>query len=455
MQRYALALFVICVVAVYAILELRPDPAVELEAELSRMAPEQALARLDALDSDTVFTENLRLMHARLAAAAGDLATAEAAYRDVVEAGGPTSEVLDELAHVAALAGDLAGAAVSKARAEALNPDDERRQTLGYWYRLLGDDAGEVSLLSATEPRRLTAFERERLAALHLAAGNVEAYRDMLAAMSDSGGDDALTARRQLLELSIEAGDPDAALTQALDWSAAAPEDRDGLEASLKTLVGRGALDQAVALATRSIEANPEIGSVPVMVFIGTGHGGIGRRIQALWLAADAGLDDEDWQALIRVAEQSGDLAALRLALARGEARPGAAGGETDDAQPPADAFLQFLRYQGVRALLPYRGAMTREIFEDGPLIGAAWHGWHRQPEETYGYLLAAAEGPLTDWDRAIWMSVADDLRGTPLYRELLAGAPEDAGLRDLLGRGVRSPVPMNSPAGKSAATGD
>lgn len=450
MQRYTFALVVVCVFAIFAVFLLKPDPATKLEAELARMAPDEALAQLDALKGDIAFTENLQLMHARLAASAGNFETAQTAYGQVIDMGGPTSQMLDELAEVAVLAGDLGGAVNYKAQAQALSPNAERRQTLGYWYRLLGDDVRETELLSATVPRRLTTFERERLAELYLDAGNVDAYRKLLTAISESNDKDAPLARRQLLELNIEAGEPDVALQQALDWLTAAPHDGDGLEVSLKTFVGRGALDAAVELAIRANEINAELGAVTATVFIGTGHGGVGRRMLALWLASDPALDNKDWQVLIRIIGQTGDLSALRRALARG-----GSGGGSNDVPAPAAAFLQILRYQGARALSPYQSMMTSKIFEDVPLVGAAWYGWRRQPQETYAYLLAAAAGPLTDWDRAIWMLVASDLRGTPFYRELLAGAPDDAGLRELLHRGIRPPVPIPSRVGQSAPTSD
>ncbi|TNC74975.1 hypothetical protein [Rubellimicrobium roseum] len=453
MQRYAFALFAICAVAVYAILVLRPDPAVEFEAELSGMEPAEALARLEARDGRVDLTENLRLLQARLATAAGDLDAARAAYEEIIATGSPTARLFDELADVAALSGDLAAAAAFKARAQDMEPQADRRQALGYWYRLLGDEAEETRLLVATAPERLTDFERERLAALLLARGETDAYRDLHMAISETGGEGALAARRRLLELGIDAGRPDEALELALGWFRMEPHRKEGLDASLRTLVGRGALDQAVRLATVAVGTDPEIGPVPVTAFIDTGHGGIGRRLQALWLAGDAGLDGQDWQALVRVAERTGDLTGLREALARASHRR-SPDGIAADAPPPATVFLQFLRYQGARALLPYQGAMTSQTFEGAPLVGAAWYGWLRQPTATYDYLLAAAEGPLTDWDRAIWMSVASDLRGTPFFRSLLAGAPRDAGLRELLSRDVRSPVATDARAESSAPTG-
>jgi hypothetical protein len=170
------------------------------------------------------------------------------------------------------------------------------------------------------------------------------------------------------------------------------------------------------------------------------------------WLARDGSLDAEDWDALVRVAEQSGDLTGLRTAIARAAVGPFDGQG---DAPPPATAFLQFLRYQGARALIPYESTMTSETFEEVPLIGAAWHGWLRQPKESFDYLLAAANGPLTDWDRAIWMLIAYDLRSTTFYRDLLAGAPADAGLRDLLSLSIRSPMPTPPLGEQSAPTGD
>jgi hypothetical protein len=82
------------------------------------------------------------------------------------------------------------------------------------------------------------------------------------------------------------------------------------------------------------------------------------------------------------------------------------------------------------------------------PLIGAAWFGWQRRPQLTYDYLVGASARPLTDWDRSIWMSIANDLRGTPFYRSLLAGVPSDTGIQLLLRSSVLSPVTTSDASG-------
>ena len=438
MHRYVLALAVICLLAIGAVVLLRPDPAVELEAALARLEPDAALDRLAEVERRMELTENLRLVQARLALAAGELGTARAAYETLLTSDGDNLQVLDELSELAVIEGQLGEAAALQSRVQALAPNPERRQMLGYWYRLLAESDREIALLEATPPRRLTVPERARLAELYFAAGEIEACREMLFVLSEAGGEDGLRARRQLIELSIEGGDTPAALALALAWNEADPGDAAALEASLTTLVGRGATAEAARLAETAVVAEPGIGAVPARVFLSSGHGALGRQMLQRWLASDPVLDAEDWQLLVQIAERSGEVSALRHALARSEPQ---------DAPPPADLFLQFLRYQGPRALLPFERAMNAETFAALPLLGAAWSSWHRRMPQTYGYLLAATEAPLTDWDREIWMSIAQDLRGTPFYRDLLAGASHDAGIAARLRDSILTPVPTTSPA--------
>ena len=442
MHRYVLALAVICLLAIGAVVLLRPDPAVELEAALARLEPDAALDRLAEVERRMELTENLRLAQARLALAAGELGTARAAYETLLASDGDNLQVLDELSELAVIEGQLGEAAALQSRVQALAPNPERRQMLGYWYRLLAEPDREIALLESTPPRRLTVPERARLAELYFAAGEIEACREMLFVLSEAGGEDGLRARRQLIELSIEGGDTPAALALALAWNEADPGDGAALEASLTTLVGRGATAEAARLAETAVVAEPGIGAVPARVFLSSGHGALGRQMLQRWLASDPVLDAEDWQSLVQIAERSGEVSALRHALARSEPQ---------DAPPPADLFLQFLRYQGPRALLPFERAMNAETFAALPLLGAAWSSWHRRMPQTYGYLLAATEAPLTDWDREIWMSIAQDLRGTPFYRDLLAGASHDAGIAARLRDSILTPVPTTSPAGAPA----
>jgi tetratricopeptide (TPR) repeat protein len=438
MRSYALALAAICILAVVAIWMLRPDPAVRFEAEVLRLEPDEALEILRRTEPDVAFTQNLHLMHARLARADGAIREAHDAYERVLMMSGANPNVLDELAEIAVIEGNLPGAAALKQQAQTLAPDPERRQALGYWYRILGDRDSERSLLADTQPRRLTPFERERLGELYLASGDVDAYRNLLTQISGAGDESAMAARRQLIELAIEAGNPRAALDLALDWAADTPDDAAGVEDSLRALLGRGAVAEATALADYVLARDPDLGAVPLRMFTETGHGGIARQVQNSWLAHDPVLDEEDWRTLALTAERSGDLTGLRHALQR----------STDDADPPADVFLQFLRYQGARSLIPYQAMMTEKIFAEMPLIGAAWFGWQRRPQLTYDYLVDASARPLTDWDRSIWMSIANDLRGTPFYRSLLAGVPSDTGIQLLLRSSVLSPVTTSDASG-------
>lgn len=432
MRRYALALLLICLGAVFATLQLRPDPAVELEAELLRIEPVDALERLNAGEADANPTKNIRLLHARLAATAGNYDTAQRAYHEVIALGGASAEIMDELATMEAVSGELERAVIYKADAYEQAPDSNRRQTLGYWYRLLRDADRERALLSSVSADELTDFERTRLSDLYLSIGDIAAYRDILGDIAESGGKAELPAKRDLLFFHLESGEPDIALDLARNWVKGSSEDADQLGMILTALIGRGAIAQAAKLGRDAIAANSEIGAVPTSAFIKSGHGGLGREMQSYWLAEDRELDLNDWSELNAVAEITGDLKSLQFAIAR--QLPG-------DSEPPAESFMQFLRYQGARALLPYRAYMTVETFEKAPLLGAAWYAWHNQPQESFRYLAAAARTPLSDWDRSIWMSIASGLRGTPFYRELLVRTVDDPRLRDMMISALRSPV--------------
>lgn len=449
MRRYDFTIVLICLAAIGLVLLLLPDPMVKLEAKMASLEPENALIEFAQIKSASDRSRNLNLMHARLAMAAGDFAAARTQYLLVDDDVSQNPEILDELAALAAMSGDLADAREFKTRAHALAPDVNRRQDLGYWLRLSGDREAEADLLATVPLRSLTGFEKQRLSELLLASGNIHAYRDMLTDRAAAKGDDALEARGQLLELAIEMGDAAGALRFALDWSAADPLDRDNLELSLRTLIARGATAEALELAEFAVTRNPHIGSVPVYTFIAAGHGGIARRLQDLWLDTDPLLDSADWIALSVIAERSGDLAALRHALVRNV---------TDDAPPPPDAFLQFLRYQGARALMPYRAHMTEDLFAQMPLLGAAWYSLQRNAPHTFAFLVAAAnsaEVPLTDWDRSIWMSITQDLRGTPYYRELLSKPSRDAKITALMHDSVLPVISSSLPDGVQVPIAD
>ncbi|SFL66263.1 hypothetical protein SAMN04488004_1389 [Loktanella salsilacus] len=449
MQRYVLAISAICLLAVGVVVLLQPDPMVRLEAELASLEPRDALDRLAAAEKAGPLSRNLYLMHARLDVAHGNFEAAHREYlRVLVDASGH-AKTLDEMAELAALRGDLTAAVRLRKRGYFQAPDMVRRQDLGYLLRLSGNSRAEMELLQDVSPRQLTPFEQQRLSELLLASGDIAAYRDVLVFLSNGTDETALTARRQLLQLDIETGQPDQAMARASDWNTAAPADRDTLDQSLRTLIGRGATTEALTVAERSIVNDPEIGDVSVDAFLAAGYGGIGRHLQTLWLDADPNFDLADWLALALNAERSGDMAALRRALARHT---------TGDAPPPPAVFLQMLRYQGARALLPYRAFMTPDLFSQMPLLGAAWCNLHRDMPQTFAYLrdaVNATDPLLTEWDRQIWMLVAQDLRGTPYYRDLLSGPLADSGITTLLRASVLGLVPTSFPAAAPAATGD
>jgi hypothetical protein len=423
MRRYALSLLAVCGLAILTIALLRPDPAVRLEASLALLEPEAALSRLERARGHLAFTENLHLAHARLAVAAGDLKQSAESYARILAETGPKAAIFDDLAQVALLSGNMPGAAEWMEKAHAAEASDTRRQTLGYWYRILRDSARERALLEGTPPTELTAFERDRLAELLLAAGRRDDYRDLLVELSRQ--DDAPDYRVRLLQFLIESGEKRRALQTALRWHADAQDDLDQTAALLEALIGRGAIDEASRFAWRVLARDPGAGSVLVTTLVRSGHGGIAREIQQVWIDVDSDFSRSDWQELSTAAEISGDLRGLHQSLALhglSSLRKGELAGK---------AFLQILRYRGAAALVPWQGLLTEDILAEEPLVAAAWASWRRRPQETYDHLLRASQSALVDWDRTIWLSIAQDLRGTPYYQALLAGTPGDARLRD------------------------
>lgn len=435
MRSYAAVFLILCGIAVGALVMLTPDPGVQFEADLSRLESEEALRRLREVESGVVFHDNLELLYGRLSLADGDLEAARRSFRRLLSGAGPSEEVLEALAGIEVVAGDLALAAGYLRQAYDLFPTPERRGRLGLWYRSLQMQEAERGLLQSVDPLQLSAWEVERLGHLLVAADHDAEYEALLIALAAERGETSLAFKKRLLELLAESGRTAAAVQYASAWMKADPSPGAVLEVSAKSLIGRGALDAAIVLARESFASAPQASHVVLPVFVRSGHGGVARILQSEWLAGRGTLTPAEWETLSFMAEASGDLRALQAVLESdraGLAEPAAVGG----------ALMQFVRYRGPGALVPYRRLLSADVQKATPLVAAAWAGWSRNSEAAYDALVAAAREPLSDWDQAIWMSVAEGLRGTPFHRALLAGAVTNGDLRRRLLDSVIPPRP-------------
>ncbi|QDA36749.1 hypothetical protein E4191_22020 (plasmid) [Paracoccus liaowanqingii] len=430
--------------AIGGIVALRPDPGVAFEAELSRLEPEEALQRLRAAEGRIPFHDNLLLLHARLSLGDGDLDGARRLFLQLLEQAGPSDEVLETLAEIEAASGHPGRAAVFLRRAHELSPTPERRLRLGGWYRALRLAGAERALLTAAGPADLSAPEVGRLGHLLIAAGQVAQYRALLVVLADGDGAGRTAFRQRLLEHLVEEGRPAEAVAFATSWAGQA-EPAETLEASVRALIGRGAIDAAILVARAGFRVAPGDGHVVLPVFARSGHGGPARLLQDEWLAGRATLSEAEWATLSALAEQTGDMRGVQQALARAGhlASPGARG----------QALVQVMRYRGAAALVPYRGLLDDQVLAEVPLVGAGWSAWRGDRAATYAHLLAAAGQPLGGWDQTIWMALVESLRGSPYHRALLAGAVDNPDLRQRLRDSVMPPRPADVTAAGSAAT--
>lgn len=442
MRNVVMASLALCAGALAGVMALRPDPAVRLEAELSRLEPEEALRELRGADGRVAFHDNLELLHGRLSLADGDLDRARRSFQRLHAQASPSEEVLETLAGIEAAAGDLAAAAVFLRQAHDAFPSDERRLRLGGWYQALRQPEAERDLLLSVDPTVLTAGEIERLGLLLIRDGRIDDYETLFTAMADSTVEGHLSFKRRLLEFLIEAGRPAEAVAAAARWTAV-PEGGEALEASVRALIGRGAIDAAILVAREGFRLAPEESHAVLPVFARSGHGGTARILQGEWLATRATLSDAEWETLSYLAESTGDMRGLQAALASdGQMAPAPAIGQ---------ALIQFVRYRGAQALVPYRGLLNEDVFKAAPLVGAAWAGWRGDRAATFRHLVAASRQPLSEWDQLIWMSLLEGLRGSPFHRVLLAGTVDHPGLRQRLRDSVIPALPASATVSGSA----
>ncbi|MCQ0971432.1 hypothetical protein MLD63_13480 [Paracoccus sp. TK19116] len=427
--------------ALGGILALQPDPSVRLEAELSRLEPEDALQELREVDGRIAFDDNLELLYGRLLLADGDLDVAQRSFLTLLKRAGPSEEVLDTLAGINATAGDLKTAASYLRQAYDIFPSPERRLRLVGWYRALRQPEAERDLLLSAPPETLTTWEIERLALLLIHDERIDEYETLISSLANSDVEDHLAFKRSLLEFLVESGRSSGAVAVASHW-AQEPGAAEALDVSLRALIGRGAIDAAILVARESFRLAPQDSHVVLPIFAQSGHGGIARILQNEWLASKGTLTEAEWDTLTIVAESTGDMRGLQVALSSNLLA---------GAGPTSRALMQFMRYRGAQALVPYRSLMNEDVYKEAPLLGAAWSAWQGDQASTYRHLVAAGGQDQSEWDQLIWMSLLDRLKGSPFHRALLAGEAQNIGLRQRLRDSVIPARPASVTASGSA----
>lgn len=442
-RDFAMMAVLLCAGAMGTIVALRPDPAVRLEAELSHLEPEEALRELREAEGRIAFHDNLELLYGRLSLADGDLEGARRSFQRLLADAGPSEEVLDTLAGIEAVAGDLETAAVFLRQAHDAFPSADRRLRLGGWYRFLRQPEAERDLLLSEDPTTLTPWEIERLGLLLIHDGRIGDYEKLFAVLADSDVDGHLIFKRKLLEFLVENGRPGEAAAAAVRW-AEGPQASESLEVSIRALIGRGAIDAAILVAREGFRLVPEDSHMMLPIFARSGHGGVARILQGEWLATRTTLTEAEWDTLSYLAESTGDMRGLQTALA--------SGGHLAGAPALGRALMQFLRYRGAQALVPYRGLLNDDVYKEAPLLGAAWSEWQGDQAAAYRHLVASSRQQLSEWDQLIWMSLLDGLKGSPFHRALLAGVVDHPGLRQRLRDSV---IPMRPTTATTSETAD
>lgn len=415
----------ICTFAGIALYALHPKPSVQLEGEIAMLEPSVALRRLDAA-ADTEIQRNLALTHAALAIEAGEFDVAASVLRKLRDAGQDTVEIEMMLANAGRLSGDPASQMGHLAAAYDLAPSSALRQQLGLAYRINRFPAQERALLLAIDSRDLTSYEASRLADLLRQARQFDVLENLYRKRADGDGPDADEAKQLFIIHLLENGRSAEAQIQALRWFEASRRDQHMLQTAIPAFVNWGALDEAMSLALSSLRAAPKTSYQLIAVFLDSGQQNSAITFQQAWLEKIPTVPSEAWPTLLDIAERTGNLAGLRIALSKTPA----------DALPTAQlskALLQFLRYQGVQALYPFSEYLRKDVLKDQPLIGAAWAAGQSNQIEAAAFLIESAKGEMTDWDWMIWGNIAKSLQGSSAYQILLANAPAESRARSVL----------------------
>ena len=409
MNRYFWILLVLGAFCVLGVTLFRPGPAERLEAEVARLSPEEGLVRLDAARSHQEFTQNLDLLHARLNMAAGRLDRARALLTELKEGSElPPATVLDDLAEIAVLEGRMTQAEDYLRAAYDAEPTAARRQVLTLRYRSLRDKPREIELLRSVGVESLGLGERQRLAELLAATGDLDGYEAVNRTAASMGGEAALPFQAALLSYLIETNRGDAAVADALSWLSAELDRAQVARTALATLLDRGARDEAAAFAFTAIRRDPDLGGRMAMIFAVRGYGPLARAVQSEWLSCDREISEADWDALVAFAEMTGDVYRLFRAMI-----------DHPETQPPAEGYMVLLRYRGAAALLPVLDRIGPDLVRDRPLLGAAIAANGGRHDTVRDLLLAAAGTDMSDWDKDLWTHLSGTLVGTVMHLEL------------------------------------
>ncbi len=403
--------------AAWAALTFFPDRNLQLEAEIARLPPEAALTRLDAeLAAGRPSGAYLAFRQAELAAMIGRDAQAVEILDRLAMAGTPSAELADARAALALRLGQPASAAIFLAQAQQLAPNAARRQRLGYLYRQLRQPASERSLLAATATADLTPFERFRLVDLLIADRDPAAAATRLDSIIalDKAAAPAAVGRLTLALLEQDApGRLEAAARIWLDR----PDAAELIGVMARTLAGAGiAADQLGRNLAASV---PRARPVLVTALTDGSQMAAARLIQTGWIAENRSLLPAEWAASSHYAERSGDLSVLQIVLLSDTA-----------GTAPGTALLPILRYQGAKALLPYRRHLTPDLLAATPLVAAGWAGFRQSPDQAYGALLAAAKAVVLPQDRALWRNIAASLAQSGVEARLRAAQADNPALQ-------------------------
>ena len=292
-SRQTLAVLAVALLVLWAAIAFFPDRNLQLEAEIARLHPEAALARLDAeLAAGRPLGANLAFRQAELAAMIGRDAQAVGILDGLAMAGTPSAEMADARASLALRLGQRTAAAAFLAEAQQLAPDADRRQRLGYLYRQLRQARAERGLLAATDTADLTPFERFRLVDLLTANGDPAAAAtllDAIIALDKTAAPDAV-ARLTLALLDQDApGRLEAAARLWLDR----PDAAALIEVMGRTLAAAGIA--ADPLARNLAAAVPRARPVLVMALTDGGQMAAARAVQTDWIAESRSMQPADY----------------------------------------------------------------------------------------------------------------------------------------------------------------
>jgi len=330
------------------------------------------------------------------------------------------------LANVSRLSGDPVGQIDHLAAAYALVPTARLRQQLGLAYRAHRLSEQERALLIAVDSGDLTSHEARRLADLLRQSRLFGPLESLYRSRADGDGPDADEAKQLFMYFLLESGRLAEAQQNAMRWFETSGRDQAKLQTAIPAFINWGALDQAMTLAVSVLRVAPRTSYPLIAVFLDNGQQNSALNFQQAWLDQMRDIPIDAWTTLLDIAERTGNLAGLRMALSKTPP-------DRLRAEHLSQAMLLFLRHQGRQALYPYSAYLRKDVLDRRPLIGAAWSANQSNQLDAAAFLIAAALGEMTEWDWLIWGSIAETLKGSSAYQMLLANVPAESRARSVL----------------------